>query len=458
MEKGQVAAMVATPHTARRSTRRPAIALVITAGLIAGACASDDDDSDDVAATVPAPADDADSDDADGGEEDAGSDDPDGGEADAPVETPTANLTDGCVESVVEGVDYFPEKVELEYASNFSVSYHDTYKILTIDEPFPAGEAESYVLVQCGADAPAEVDAPAPVAATIDVPIGGLLSSSTTHLPFIEQLDRIDDLVGVSSLGFVSSQAVLDRSGDLIEYASEGALDTEVALTAGADALMTGGTDDEGHQVLRDAGLPVVANAEWLEPTPLGRAEWIKYMSVLFNEEAAATAQFESVEADYDAVVALAAGVADGERPSVMTGVDFDGTYFAAGGDSYVASLIADAGGAYVWSDNTETGSLSIDLEAQLERGGDAEIWINGSTFWTSLDGMVEEEPRYGEFAAQQSGQVWVYNRIQNENGGVDYFERGVTRPDLVLADLLKIFHPELAEDHAFEWYQQVPA
>ncbi|MEM9748501.1 MAG: ABC transporter substrate-binding protein [Actinomycetota bacterium] len=262
----------------------------------------------------------------------------------------------------------------------------------------------------------------------------------------------------MSSLGFVSSQAVLDRSGDLIEYASEGALDTEVALTAGADVLMTGGTEDEAHQVLRDAGLAVVANAEWLEPTPLGRAEWIKYMSVLFNEEAAATEQFEAVEADYDAVVALAADVPEGERPSVMTGADFGGTFFAAGGDSYVAKLIADAGGAYVWSDNTDTGSLELDLETQLERAGDAEIWINGSTSWTSLGGMLEEEPRYGEFAAQQSGEVWVYNKIQNENGGVDYFERGVTRPDLVLADLLKIFHPELAEDHNFEWYQQVPA
>ena len=106
--------------------------------------------------------------------------------------------------------------------------------------------------------------------------------------------------------------------------------------------------------------------------------------------------------------------------------------------------------------DATRRGSLELDLEAQLERAGDAEIWINGSTSWASLAAMTDEEPRYGEFAAHAAGEVWVYNRIQNENGGVDYFERGVTRPDLVLTDLLKIFHPELAEDREFEWYQQV--
>ncbi|MEM9201848.1 MAG: ABC transporter substrate-binding protein [Actinomycetota bacterium] len=368
----------------------------------------------------------------------------------------TENLTDSCVENAPAGSELFPEQVSTTYADNFSVSYHGTYKVLTINQPFPGGAAESYVLVQCGTEAPAEPEAPAPIAATIQVPIDGLLSSSTTHLPLIEQLGRIDDLIGVSSLGFVSSEAVLAEADRLIEYSPDFVLDTEVVLAADADVLMTGGTEDPAHEVLRDAGLAVVANAEWLEPTPLGRAEWIKYAAVLFNEEGSATEQFAEIELAYDEIVARAADVPDGERPSVQTGSAFDGTYFAAGGDSYVAALIADAGGAYVWSDNTDTGSLSLDLEAQLERGAEAEIWINGSTAWTSLDAMLEDDPRYGEFAAQASGQVWLFNRIQNDNGGVDYFERGVTRPDLVLADLLKIFHPELAEDHTFEWYQQL--
>ncbi len=374
----------------------------------------------------------------------------------AEVEAPTENLTDSCVTETAEGIDYFPNKVENLYAENFSVTYHNTYKILTINEPFPGGSAESYVLVQCGTEAPSEVDAPAPVAATIEIPIDGILSSSTTHLPLILDLDRLNDLVGVASMGWVNSEAVIAVADRLVEFAPEGVLDTEAILATGADVLMTQGTDDEAHQVLRDAGLPVVANAEWLEPTPLGRAEWIKYMSTLFNEEAAATERFDAIDAAYGEVAAKMADIADDQRPTVMTGQVYADIYYAAGGQSYVAKLIADAGGNYVWADNTDTGSYEIDLETQLERAADADIWINGSSSWTSLASMVDEEPRYGEFAAQQNGNVWAHNKIVNENGGLDYWERGVTRPDLVLADLAKIFHPDLMEDHEFEWYQQL--
>lgn len=445
--------MSAISSTELRRTRFLTLfACLLAFALVSAACG---DDADDEAAEAPAAAGDNETDDATA-RDDSDEAAVDDAESTADAVTLTANLTDSCAESVAEGVDLFPDKVEPAYAENFSVSYHGTYKVLTINEPFPGGAAESYVLVQCGAEAPAAAEAPAPVAATIEVPIDALLSSSTTHLPLIEQLGRIDDLVGVSNLGLVSSEAVLAEAERLIEYAPDFTLDTEVALTAGADVLMTGGTEDEGHQVLRDAGLAVVANAEWLEPTPLGRAEWIKYAAVLFNEEAAATERFAEIEAAYDEIAARAAEVADDVRPTVMTGADFGGTFYAAGGNSYVATLIDDAGGAYVWSDNADTGSVELDLEAQLERAGEADIWINGSTSWTSLDAMLEEEPRYGEFASHTKGQVWVYSKIQNENGGIEYFERGVTRPDLVLADLLKVFHPELAEDHTFEWYEQV--
>jgi iron complex transport system substrate-binding protein len=70
---------------------------------------------------------------------------------------------------------------------------------------------------------------------------------------------------------------------------------------------------------------------------------------------------------------------------------------------------------------------------------------------------MLADEPRYAQFKAFQTGQVWVYERLQNESGGNDYWTRSVTRPDLLLADLVKIFHPSLARDHVLEWYLQVP-
>jgi iron complex transport system substrate-binding protein len=69
---------------------------------------------------------------------------------------------------------------------------------------------------------------------------------------------------------------------------------------------------------------------------------------------------------------------------------------------------------------------------------------------------MLEDEPRYSAFKAYRTGQVWVYDLTVD--GSNDYWSRSVSRPDLVLADLVKIFHPTLMATHRFEWYVQVPA
>ena len=131
--------------------------------------------------------------------------------------------------------------------------------------------------------------------------------------------------------------------------------------------------------------------------------------------------------------------------------------FVIAGGRSYVAALIKDAGGRYVWADNTAAATASVDLEAQIQRAADADVWINGGG-WKSLAAMLDDEPRYSAFKAYRQGQVWVYERRETPAGGNDYWSRSVTHPDLVLADLVKIFHPQLASDHAFEWYMPVPA
>jgi iron complex transport system substrate-binding protein len=110
----------------------------------------------------------------------------------------------------------------------------------------------------------------------------------------------------------------------------------------------------------------------------------------------------------------------------------------------------------YVWADNKSAGVASVDLESQMERASDSDVWINGGE-WPSLKAMLAEESRYRQFKPFVRGNVWLYNRLVSKNGGYDYWSRGITRPDLILGDLIKIFHPELAEDHEFVWYKQVP-
>jgi iron complex transport system substrate-binding protein len=377
-----------------------------------------------------------------------------------PAETDAqgANLTRGCVEAFDAKADYFPDKVAIEDAINFRVEYRRSYKVVTLKEPYAGGPPERYVLVQCGAPAPA-LEGSLADAQVVTVPIASLFAFSTTHLSLLVDLDRVDVLTGVSALSVIDSPLVEARikAGKVVEFAKVGlVVDAERVVTSKPALLMAGGASNPTLPVIRSAGIPVVANTEWLESTALGRAEWLKYMALFLNEERKAQGLYGAMKGRYRALSARATALPESARPLVMAGRSTRGTFVIAGGRSYVASLIAHAGGRYVWTDNTAVGSASVDFEAQLRRAANADIWINGGG-WTSLAAMLDDEPRYAEFKAYQRRQVWVYERRLTPAGGNDYWSRSITHPDIVLADLVKIFHPALMPTHAFEWYMPVP-
>jgi len=376
----------------------------------------------------------------------------------APAGPVGANVTNGCVDQFDETIDYFPDKIAVEDAGNFSVEYDKSYKIVTVHQAYSGGPGERYVLLQCGAPKPRLTDALAD-APVIRVPIASLFSASTTHLPLLVDLDRLDVLTGVSKFDSIVSPPVIARikAGGVIEFAPAGVIDAERIVSQPPSVVMTGGSESSAFATVRAAGVPVVANAEWLEPSGLGRAEWVKYMALYLNEERKANVRFAAIKSAYRSLVKLTGAIADTDRPRVMTGVARRGSFFIAGGRSYVATLIRDAGGRYVWADNPATATAVVDLEAQVQRAASADIWINSGE-WKNLASMIADEPRYAEFKAYRQGQVWVYERLVNATGGNDYWSRSVTRPDLLLADLIKILHPNLLPEHSFEWYIRVPS
>ena len=246
------------------------------------------------------------------------------------------------------------------------------------------------------------------------------------------------------------------KAGKVVEFAKAGQIDVERVVAARPSVLMSAGTSLAAFGVIRSTGVPVVANTEWLEPTALGRAEWLKYMAAFLNEEREAETLYAGVKQRYRSLSRRATAVPEAERPLVMTGRSTRGQFVIAGGRSYVASLIRDAGGRYAWADDPTVASTSVDFELQLQRAAHADIWINGGG-WKSLPAMLDDEPRYAAFEAYRHAKVWTYERRQTPMGANDYWSRSVTHPDLVLADLVKIFHAGLARDHAFEWYMTVP-
>jgi iron complex transport system substrate-binding protein len=368
---------------------------------------------------------------------------------------PTTNLSEGCVATYDAAVDYFPDKLTLSYTDGFTVEYHNHYKVVTVATPWQgAAEPLRYVLVQCGTPAPEGF----PAQEIIQVPVMRFIGMSTTYLPALEQLDLLDRLVGLDDITYVNNEQVtaLDQEGRLgyIGYGSN--VNIEQALELDPDLILTysvGGGDYDAHPKLIEAGLPVVVEASWLDSSPLGRAEWLKFIALFFNQEAQAETRFAETAARYEDLAALVAQVSD--RPTVFTDTVYQGVWYMPGGESYFARYLADAGAAYLWADEPGSGSMPLSFEVVFDRAQAAEFWLNLG-YINSLADLLAADARYADFAAFQAGNVWNNNVRVNANGGNDYYESGSANPELVLADLVKIFHPELLPEHELVYYQQL--
>ena len=376
-----------------------------------------------------------------------------------PTRAAPGNLTNACVDHFDAGVDYFPDKAAIEDATNFRVEYRKSYKLVTLTEGDRGIPPQRYILVQCGAPAP-PLSGDLTGAQILTVPIKSLFALSTTHLSLLVGLGRLDVLTGVAQFDPVTTPDVDARikTGLVTEFAKNGlAIDVERVVTAKPSVLMSTGSSGATLSVIRAAGVPVVANAEWLEPSALARAEWLKYMALFLNEERHAQSLYSAIKGRYRSLSTRALAGSETGRPLVMTGRSTRGVFTIAGGRSYVAALIKDAGGRYAWADNPALGSATVDFEAQIQRAANADVWINGGG-WKSLADMLNDEPRYAVFKAYREGQVWTYERRLTATGANDYWARSVTHPDLLLADLVRIFHPRAIPDRAFEWYLQLAA
>lgn len=359
---------------------------------------------------------------------------------------PAAALdANGCVTTFEPGADYFSAKSNVDYADNFSVEYFDHYKVVTVGRPYLGGQNETYVLVQCGTPEP-ELGPDLASAPRITVPVRSLFSGSTSQNPALVAIGGVDAITGVARRDFIATPEVIEhmQQATVVEYETSGVVNVEAVIAVRPDVFMAGGGGEAEVQRLAAAGIPVVNFAEWQETSPLGRAEWVKFMGLFFNAEDKANAVFAEVVKQYDAALALVADVPEDRRPPVLSGQGFDGVFFAAGGQSFIARLIHDAGGRYIFADDTSTGSFQIrDPERLIVAARDAKIWIQASINYHTLADIEADDPRLAALPVAQSGQVWIPDALKGPNGGVQFYELGSMRPDMVLMDLISILHPD---------------
>lgn len=341
--------------------------------------------------------------------------------------------------------------MELRYAKGFTAEKRGDATLVRVINPWPGAQiAFSYLLLPHGKKVPEGYQGHQ----IVRVPVTRFISLSTTFLAFIEELDLLQSCVGFSDADRAHSRALQDMlaRGEVVEVGRAGNLQMETVLDLSPEIIFSfaSGTFRDAHPKLMEAGLKVGVVGEYMEGHPLGRAEWIKFLGLFTGREKEAEEAFSKVEERYLRLVAKTKDIAN--PPTLITGTPFSGRWYVAGGKSYLGQFFKDAGGAYVFGETSYNGSLPMDIELVYERGLEAEFWVD-TGIWQSLQQAREADPRFKAFVSLQNGRLFNNNKRVNSRGGNDYWESGIMAPDVILADLIHILHPDLLPEHQLFYY-----
>ncbi|SEJ18648.1 iron complex transport system substrate-binding protein [Dyadobacter koreensis] len=368
----------------------------------------------------------------------------------------SSNLTESA-ETASSGKDYFSEKIQIHHAKGFTIEYHDNFKVINILSPFEKStDTAKYVLLQRGTKKPKGY----PNSQFIEIPIRSLVAMSSMHVGLVGLLGEEKIVTGLGNLKYVSNPEIIKQieAGKIAEVGKDQGLNEEKLITMHPDLIMTTGSPVskmERYTTLNAAGIPVLINSEWVETTPLGRAEWVKLLAALLNREDFVNKKFAKMEEEYKRLAALSQKVK--AKPSIITGMNSKDSWFVPNGNSYMAQFFRDAGADYHWNNTKATGSLALNFEAVYPIALTADYWLNvGISNYDNKKEILAKDPRYTDFKAYKSGQIYSYNKRVNNRGSNDYWESGAVNPQIVLSDLIKILHPELLPEHELVYYKQV--
>jgi iron complex transport system substrate-binding protein len=331
----------------------------------------------------------------------------------------------------------------IQYAEGFSITHTDNYIKIIVFNPWKEGKVyDIYYLVK-----DKKVAVPSDGHKVI-TPLKSLMVNSVTHLGFLDLLGEADKVTGVCSAPSIYNPSILKgvKEGKIMDLGDSFNLDMERLLILQPQAVMTSAynAEDENSKRMKQSGLTLLYNIEWQEKSLLGRAEWIKFIGAFFDKENLADSIFNGVAGRYN-TIKKQANLAD-DSPSVLSGQDFRGTWSMPGGQSFNARLFRDAGVRYYYADNNASGSIATTMEEALLHFEQADVWISVQT--STLEELAKTNKKYKLFKAYQKGKVYNTFKRTTATGGNDYWESGVARPDLLLSDMIKIFHPSLLPDY----------
>ena len=336
-----------------------------------------------------------------------------------------------------------------KYAKGFTInSPQEGIVLVEISDPEKDdGTLYRFALIDKGVEAKTIPDGYTP----IKVPVERAICMTSLQLSNFAKLGELGRIAGITSTRHLFNPEMNERlrTGKTHKIGIEGNFDNEVIVAIDPDVIMISPFKRGGYDALKNTDVPLIPHLGYKELTPLGQAEWIKLTGLLVGEPEKAVEIFSRIEERYNALKSLADSVTS--RPKVVSGQMQGGHWYAVGGKSFLAQLFKDAGATYFLADNNASGGVTLDYEKVYNDAGDSDFWriVNSFDGNYSYDALKKEDQRYTDFKAWRDHGV-IYCNMRE----VPFYETMPMEPEVVLADLIAIFHPDLLPDHTPRYYQ----
>lgn len=337
---------------------------------------------------------------------------------------------------------------QVYYATGYTVNRTSDYTEVKIRDPWDTTRyLQRYVLVDKDKALPVHL----PKGILVRTPLQRVVVATAVHCGVLELLGVRDQLVGVCESRYIDLDFVKQglASGKIVDIGEAGAPDVERLIELAPDAMITSPLSNAPYGRVEKTGIPQIKCVDYMEPTPLGRVEWIRFQALFFGKEEVADSLFWQTVKAYEEIKALTEKVK--ERPLVVTEKKYGAVWYLPGSKSYMAHLLEDAGATIGKEAEQQAGSVGWPFEMVFEKYGDADFWLikYNRPQEMSYEDLKTEYAAYSKFTAYKNRRIYTCNTAE-----VPYYEEVPVHPDYLLKDLVAIFHPELLPEHQMRYYK----
>ncbi|MBQ5752298.1 MAG: ABC transporter substrate-binding protein [Bacteroidaceae bacterium] len=325
----------------------------------------------------------------------------------------------------------------------------DGYTVVDVANPWGKNLLSRYILVPSDSALPANL----PHGNLLRTPLQRVVLFSGVHACLLQEIGASGAIAGVCDSRYMYCSAVADglAAGGIVDCGSSLNVDCEAVLQTGADAVFTLPYENGGYGRLGSLGVPLVQCADYMENTPLGCAEWMRFYGRLFGKGELCDSLFAIVCAEYDSLCVAASAV--GVRPKLMCEMRGSSAWYVPAGESTMGRMYADAGADYLFSSYEGSGSVPLSYEVVLDKAADADVWLlkYNSLLEKSLRSLQEEFAGYSHFAPFKNRCVYACNTHSKH-----LFEETSFHPERLLKELVAILHPHLFPNYKCVYYEKM--